>query len=259
MRSFGFNIRTTRILTGTFICVLGVGAVVWGTLLLPILWSEASPRSIASKLLQGDTFKLQSLFDEANQAEQVAHHSYCDPAALHSLFILRLFIFQISNEPGNRELAGSTYLPLYKATVKSLSCAPADPFAWLALFWLDAGRHGIDDRNTNYLRLSYSLGANEGWISLWRVRLAFLFFERLPTDLANDAVSEFVRLVNSERYRWQIAGIFKDASPLVQSRIIGRLEAATLTSRVAFAKALHDRDMDIEIPGVEKPDVRPWR
>jgi hypothetical protein len=81
----------------------------------------------------------------------------------------------------------------------------------------------------------------------------------LPTDLANDAVSEFVRLVNTERYRWQIAGIFKDASPTIQSRVVDRLENATLTSRVAFAKTLHDQDMDIEIPGVEKPDARPWR
>ena len=56
----------------------------------------------------------------------------------------------------------------------------------------------VQAENANYLRLSYALGPNESWIALWRNRLAFSLFERLPTDLSDDALDEFIKLVDTE-------------------------------------------------------------
>ena len=130
---------------------------------------------------------------------------------------------------------------------------------WLTLFWLDAIKHGLDINNANYLRLSYTLGPNEAWIALWRIRLAFQLFEKLPPDLSGDAIDEFIMLVNTGQLYWQTAGIFRDAPPAIQNRIVEKLNTLNVRFRRLFARTLQDRGVDVTIPGVETPDVRPWR
>ena len=246
-------------LTRILVCLLGVGAIGWGLFALPLFWQESSFRSVAAKLLQGDSFKPQLVSDEAQKAEKAAQYQFCNPDALRSLFVLRLFILTGAIETANRELAAASYTPLDEAARQALACAPVDSFVWLALFWLDAGKYGLNARNASYLRLSYVLGRNEGWIALWRVRLALLLFERLPADLATDAVDDFINLVNTGQMYGKTATIFKDASPAIQSRIVEQLKGTRIAARQIFARELHYRGMDIEIPGLEKPAARPWR
>jgi hypothetical protein len=162
-------------------------------------------------------------------------------------------------EAADQPLVSSSYDPLYDAGRRVLACAPADSLVWLTLFWLDTGKRGLTDQNASYLRLSYALGRNEGWIAEWRLRLALLLFKQLPPDLSNDAVDDFVNLVSTGQYYWQAAGMFIDARPLVQYRIIDRMKTANIALRQAFARTLHERGMDIDIPGVERPAPRPWR
>ena len=150
-------------------------------------------------------------------------------------------------------------IPLYNAARKALTCAPTDSFLWLTLFWLDAVKHGLEQNNANYLRLSYALGPNEAWIAMWRIRLAFQLFEKLPPDLSADAIDEFIMLVNTGQLYWQTAGMFRDVSPVIQNSIVEKLKTLNVSFRRAFARTLHDRGVDVTIPGVETPDVRPWR
>jgi hypothetical protein len=250
---------TANRLTRVFVCLLGAGAIAWGGFALPLFWQEASPRSTATKILQGNSFKLQSLVAQAHQAETATHYRFCNPVALHSVFVLQLSILNQAIEAANQPLGESPYHPVSDAAQRALACAPTDSFVWLTLFWLDAGQHGLNRDNTNYLRLSYDFGRNEGWIALWRFRLALLFFERLPPDLASDALDDFINLMETGQYYWPTAGIFIDASPGIQSRIVERLKTADLATRQAFARTLHDRGMDVAIPGVEQPEARPWR
>lgn len=255
----GVWIRATHNPTRIVICLLGLAAIAWGVFELPSFWQEASPRSIASRLLQGETFKTQLLLSDAQQAEDTDRQPFCDPTMLRSLVALRLFVLNESIAAANQALVDSSYDPVYNATRKALTCAPTDSFLWLTLFWLDAIKHGLDPNNANYLRLSYALGPNEAWIALWRIRLALLLFEKLPPDLAGDAIVEFVMLVNTGQLYWQTAGMFRDAPPIIQNRIVEQLKTSNVTLRRAFARTLHDRGVDVIIPGVEMPDVRPWR
>jgi len=258
MTSASVPLGTTNKLTRSFVCLLGVGAIVWGLFVLPLFWQEASPRSVATKLLyDDDSFRLQSLFDEAQQAEKSAQHSFCVPTALHSLFVLRLFILNRAFAESNQSLVESSYDSPLDAARNALNCTPADSFIWLTLFWLDAGKYGVNARNANYLRLSYAWGPNEGWIALWRVRLALLLFERLPPDLSNRAVDDFINLVNTGALYLQTAGIFKNASPAAQNRIVEQFGAVKLVKRQLFAATLRDEGVDADIPGVVKP-ARPW-
>jgi hypothetical protein len=259
MKSSGVRMRATYNLTRVVICLLGIAAIAWGVFELPLFWQEATPRLVASKLLQGETFKTQLLLSQAQLAEDADRQPFCDPSRLRSLVALRLFILNESIAAANQTLIASSYEPVYNAARKALTCAPTDSFLWLTLFWLDGIKHGLEQSNANYLRLSYALGPNEAWIALWRIRLAFRLFEKLPPDLSADAIDDFIMLVKTGQLYWQTAGMFKDASPVIQNRIVEQLKTSNVTFRRAFARTLHDRGTDVIIPGVETPDVRPWR
>jgi hypothetical protein len=99
--------------------------------------------------------------------------------------------------------------------------------------------------------MSYRLGANEGWIALKRNHFAFSIFEQLPPDLAEDALNEFARLLESGFYD-QAAEIFIGPASHVRDRILARLTGVRQRDRDFFERALNRRDYDIAIPGAEK-------
>jgi len=107
--------------------------------------------------------------------------------------------------------------------------------------------------------LSYALGPNEGWISLWRNRLALALFARLPADLANDAIDEFIKLVDTGQLYSETASIFASAAPPIQSRIVEHLKTAKAVPRQLFARALYDRGLDISIPDTTRPSLPSWQ
>ena len=252
----GLPASAAKYLTRAVICLFGLAAIVWGALTFPLFWQQVVPKSVAAKLLQGQTFKTQWLLTEAEQAEAADRRSSCNPTALHDAVILRLAIL---NGSANREIADAAYQTVYAAARRALSCAPADPFVWLTLFWLDAAKHGFNPDNANYLRLSYALGPNESWIALWRNRLAFALFEQLPADLSDDAIEEFIKLVDTRRLYWETAKIFESAPVIGQNRIVEHLKTANAISRQAFAEVLHRKGLDVSIPGESQTEARPWK
>ena len=142
----GVRIAATHFLARTFICLLGLGAVAWGGFALPLFWQQASVNRVASELLQGHAFKMQWLLDEARQVEAAEPSSFCNPTALHNLVVLRLAIL---NEAIAAPTIRSSIRPMIRYMMRReghSSCAPADPFVWLTLFWLDAGKRGFDVR-----------------------------------------------------------------------------------------------------------------
>jgi hypothetical protein len=254
----GVRVATASILVRAFTCLLGVGALAWGGSLLPLFWRQAPLNQVASELLEGHTFKMQSLADEARQIEATEQSSFCNSAGSHDAVVLRLAILNQAIAAKNRKLIDAAYNALLDSTRRALSCAPADSFAWLTLFWLDAAKRGLQPDNVDYLRLSYALAPNEGWIALPRNRLAMAVFKQLPSDLSSDAIDEFVRLVDAGSLYSETAAIFAGAAPAVQNRIVAQLKSANAVSREYFAIALYERGLDIEIPGVVKA-TRPWQ
>lgn len=226
--------------------------------MLPRFRQQTLPKMTAARILEGRTFKVQLLLDEARQAAAASGYPICEPAALHNLVILRLAILSASIAPG-RSFDKSSYDMLNKADREALSCAPSDAFAWLTLFWLDVVKNGFSPNNANYLRLSYALGPHESWISLWRNRLSFSLFERLPPDLADDAIDEFINLVDTRRLYGETARTFAVAPVGAQTRIVEHLQTANPISRRAFATALYERGINVLIPGEIPPEARPWR
>jgi hypothetical protein len=254
MKPGGFG--AGRVLARTFTCLLGLAAIAWGVFALPLFWRQAPLDRVASAILQGHTFATPLLMDEAGHLEATMKSSLCNPAALHDAAAIRLAILDNQLAEHDKTLT-SAYGALYRATRAALSCAPADSFEWLTLFWLDLSGHGFTEKNAVLLRLSYALGPNEGWIALRRNRLAIALFPRLPPDLANDVVNEFVKLVNTGALYPETVAIFSRATPSVQQRLADALGSAKRVPREVFTRAIYDKGININIPGMEKPS-RPW-
>ena len=126
--------------------------------------------------------------------------------------------------------------------------------------WLDDAKEGFRSVQIQYLRLSYQLGPNEGWIAGRRSRLALATFERLPPDLAETATCEFARLVDG----WLGLSECRCAlhrAWLADPRSNARQPLGNVgeRQRKAFAKALYTQGYDVVVPEVDAPDARPWR
>jgi hypothetical protein len=253
----GVRIAAAHFLARTSICLLALGAVAWGASVLPLFWQQATLDRVAGELLQGRAFKMQTFLDQARQVETAEQSSFCNPTALHDAVVLRLAIFSKAIAATTQPLIDSTYTQLHDATTTALSCAPADSFAWLTLFWLSVRKNGFSLENAKYLRLSHALGPNEGWIALWRVRLTLSLFSQLPGDLSDQAIGDFIKLVDA--FIPETAAIFANAAPAAQSRIIDQLKTVKLIPRQVFARSLYDGGWDVKDLDVEMPGNRPWR
>jgi hypothetical protein len=248
----------TYALTQTFVCLLGLGAIAWGAFLFPLFWQQAQDNRVASEILKGRAFKFQSLLDEARHVAAAEQTSYCNATLLHDAFVVRFAALDRAIVTANQAHIESAYAPLYDATRTALACSPADAFEWLTLFWLEVGKHGYEPDYADYLRMSYALGPNEGWIALWRSRLALALFERLPADLSNDAIEDFINLLDTGQLYPQTVAIFAAATPEAQSRIVDRLKSASAIPRQAFARMLYDKGVEVAIPGTDARPTRPW-
>jgi hypothetical protein len=141
--------------------------------------------------------------------------------------------------------------------LKSLANAPTDPFLWTILFWLENTQNGFKRARLNYLQMSYLLGPNEGWIAVKRNRLAVAIFPSFPPDIAENAVSEFSRLIGS--------GFFVEAADIlggpgwpIRETLLSGLKDVDELNRQTFAKIVYSLGYDVMVPGIDRPDWRPW-
>ena len=138
--------------------------------------------------------------------------------------------------------------------------APSDVFLWFALFLADSARNDSSAERLPYLRMSYELGTNEGWIAVMRNRLALALYPELPPDLAEAATSEFLGLVRSELYDAAADTIAGPGWP-IRDVLLTRLRELSERNRRDFAAVLNRRELeeDVPIPGIDLPPRRPWQ
>lgn len=238
-------------------CIVGIGAILWGSSVFSSFRKDTSLHHVASEYLLGRGFGDKVIQDELKQVASAAPSLTCNPTELHDEVILHLAVFNNALGGLNRSALNLDFAALQNSTRRALSCEPFDSFSWLTLFWLDSTQHGINPRNLTYLRLSYALGPNEGWIATWRNRLAIPNFAKLPPDLGEKALEEFVKLVDAGYLYSEAATIFASATPAVRQSLIERVKLANDVQRQIFARILYDKGFDVIIPGVTKP-ARPW-
>jgi hypothetical protein len=222
---------------------------------MPVFARQAPIERVAAQVVNGDPFKSEVLTTLIPQVEAAEREERCRPAALHGAAIIRTRIAeQALYDGGNID---ASLLSLSDSIHRSLACSPADPFLWFVLYWVETNRNGFQADYLNYLRLSYQLGPYESWIALKRNRYALAVFQRLPPDLAQKTITEFAKLLDTGFYADTVA-IFTGPGWRERGLLLPRLKDVAERHRQAFASALYKLGYDVDVPGIARPDPRPW-
>jgi hypothetical protein len=248
----------SKIVARIFMVILGSAAIFWGVEMLPIFWRQAPIEGTARLITFGDSFKSQALIDLLPAIQRVEQAEGCSPAALRAVAIIRARMTDDIILSGQREQLDASFDSLRDAIRRSLACSPAEPFLWLVLYWVENARNGLNPENMKYLRMSYSLGPNEGWITLKRNPLALAVFDELPADLADLSIAEFANLLDSGFVR-EAVQIFEGPGWRIRDRILPRLRKVSQIHRESFALTLYHDGFDVDVPGVDKTYQHPWR
>jgi hypothetical protein len=237
---------------------LGAGAIAWAMLTLPTFWREASIERVADQVIAGDTFVGEGLTPMLAAVEANEASDRCLPPARRAAAIIRVRLAEEAMAAAESDRIDAALGALRDSIRGSLACSPADSFLWLVLFWVENARDGFSPAHFAYLRMSYALGPNEGWIALKRSPLALALYARLPPDLADKAAAEFVGLIDSGFVR-QAAGFLTASAWPHRDALLPRLQALPTFRREALARAVADIGYVIDIPGVKRAEPRPWR
>ena len=249
----GFGTVLARIV----IAIFGGIAIAWGLATIPIFWREAPIEYIARHIIRGEPYKIEVLLRQIPAVEAVESSTFCRPIALWSAAIIRIRITEqdISNED-EKPIDAVTTRKLDNYIRGSLSCSAADPFLWLSLYWVETTQSRSKHEYSKYLRMSYQLGTNEGWIAIKRNPVAFANYEELPPDIATKVITEFLTLIDSGFYE-QAVDILSGPAWRLHDVILGKVATLSRRSRAAFARSAYDRGLDVKMPGIELPYSKP--
>jgi hypothetical protein len=247
----------SRSLLALFNIAIGLAAIAWGIATYQTFWRELAIGPTAAAIVNRAGFKAGALTPLIPAVERIEQASYCHPRALQDAAIIRLRLAEDAIDTAERDALDGRLGTLDRDIRHSLACAPTDAFLWMVLAWLDGVREGFRNEQFTYLRLSYRLGPNEGWIAARRNRFALATFTRLPTDLADAAVHEFARMVDSWVY-WDAIAIFTGPGWPIREQLLASLKEVGQRQREAFYTQLYTEGYKIAVPGVAPRDPRPW-
>ncbi len=240
-----------------FVVILGGVAIVWGVHCFPIFWKQAAIEHIAQRIIRGEPYKIEVFSQEMPVIEDAENSTTCRPIALWSSSIIWLrMVEEDSRNEQQKPVNVSLLNRLDNSIQRSLSCSVAEPFLWLVLYWVESTKKNVKGDYAKYLKMSYQLGPNEGWIALKRNPVAFANYERLPPDLQSDVITEFLALIGSGFYQ-QAADIFSGPAWRLRNTILPQFANLPRRNQEDFVRTVRERGIDAKIPGIESPSQRP--
>lgn len=248
---------------GVWLCVLrgltavfGICSIAWAFFFVTVNRGEGPLMGAAGDILRGETFGSAKLSELKQQLDTTTigelRSATSDDVAVIRLRLLEMKLTEGAIQAGSPDLA-----ELDAAFATALSRNPNNSFLWFADYWLARVRSDASNYAVRSLRMSYKTGPNEAWIAQRRNPVALADFSSLPGDLVEQAVSEFVRLVQS--------GLSQDAANILagpgwplHQQLLSRLAPLDEADRYAMARELAHKNLDgASVPGV--PDERPSR
>lgn len=235
----------------------GIVAAVCAGYILPTLENHAPIEVLAKRVKSRENYQSAALSGFNASASVWSDRKWQHPSVLASKAVIDLRLLERAMALSDTGKVDELFAETETAIERSLATAPADPFLWTVYFWVENNRLGFRRRHLEYLKMSYELGPSEGWVAVSRARFALALFRVLPPELADAAVAEFSRLVRSRFYRAAIDLLSRQSEPLA-SRLLASLSSVEFDDRQNFARAAYRAGYDWQVPGIEKPEWRPW-
>jgi hypothetical protein len=247
--------RLFQIALRSLVVLSAAACVAWGYTVLPAFVQRYNIQRIAPQVIGGQSFDADFLTSLLPQAPASAES--CQASLLNATAIVRLRLFESATAQADRKLAADRTRSLREAVRGALSCSPTQPFLWLLQYWLEVRENGFSKRALQHLGMSYTLGPNEGWISVKRNGLSLAIFDQLPEDIKTQVVLEFASLVRSVFYPEAFASL---SGPGWAQRevLIAALADIPENRRDEFSRYLRTEGIYLDIPGVASVERRPW-
>lgn len=243
----------TRLLVGSF----AILATAWVFVVVPVFWRQSPVENTAKHIIAEDSFKPEALTSIKSTYSDLGTLQAGRASVLSAAAVINLRLLEQAIALSDLKNLDGLMLETDRMIRQSLADAPADPFLWAVLFWLENTRNGFNLARLDYLKMSYLVGPNEGWIGVKRNRLSLAIYSSLTPDLAENAVSEFAHLVDSNYYGAAV-DILEGPGWPVRDILMSGLKDVDDISRQTFAKVIYRRGLDLTVPGVERPEWRPW-
>jgi len=251
--SFSVSSIAARSLVGGFASL----AITWVFFVVPVFWRQSPVENIARHIIAENSFKTESLTSIKSTYSDLERLQGGRASVLSAAAVINLRLLEQAITRSDLKNLDSLMIETDGMIRQSLADAPADPFLWTVLFWLENTRNGFNPARQGYLKMSYSAGPNEGWIAVKRNRIALAIYPSLTPDLAENAVSEFAHLVGSN-YFGAAADILEGPGWPIREVLMSGLKDVDDISRQTFAKVIYRRGLDLSVPGVARPEWRPW-
>ena len=235
-----------------FIVALGICSIAWAVAVLPPYRTEALFVGIAQRILSGEKFNANQL---GVVKDQVAG-ARLEGSVLSSFAVIRLELFEHELKAGGGQPPAMDIADLRAVVSGALAQNPTNSFMWLIGYWLDGLYSDERKSDLNLLRMSYWFGPNEAWIAAKRNPLSMRIISSLPAELAEQAILDFVGLINARLYS-EAANILVGPGWVIRERLLSRLVDVDEENRRLFARALASKDVEgITVPGLSE---RPFR
>ena len=238
------------------IAVFGICSIAWAVFSITVYRAEAPFAGASGDILRGESFDSAKLSELKQQLDSTPADRL-RPVALVDVAVIRLRLLEIKMTEGATWEESPEFADVEAAFVAALSKNPSNSFLWSADYWVGRVRGDATDGGIKLLRMSYETGPNEAWVAQRRNPVALGNFSSLPQDLAEHALSEFARLVQSGLYR-DAANILAGPGWPVRQQLLSRLAPLDEADRFAMARELNYRQLDgVSVPGIERPS-RPF-
>jgi hypothetical protein len=233
------------------VAAFGVFSVAWALQVISIYRVSQPIDDKANAMLSGEIFnssKVRFFRDSLSATPD----DLLDPSGRTSLAVIRLLLLESRLKSERHNVSLSDYDQVQANIDAALARTPSNALMWFAAFWLENVRIGPGVRLQNLLRMSYLSGPNEGWIAIGRNSQSLSVFDRLPRDLSEEVLEEFVGLVRSGLYD-EAEKILEGPGSAVRDQLLGRLIKLDDGTRRLFAKDLAAKGLDgLTVPGLDK-------
>jgi hypothetical protein len=246
--------RTALVGTRIVVALVGFSAIAWAVCVSSIVRLDSYVVKTAARVISGSSFGKDAWDSIELRFKDVSDQSI-KPSSLKGLMIIHLRDVEtrLAREP--RQQVQPQLFELAGLTKDALRNTPTDGFLWLTLCWISEQVDESAEHRWRFLRSSYRMSPNEGWIGLKRNPFALGRFAVLPGDLAEDAVQELMHLVRS-RLHSEVADIIAGPGSPARKQVMDRLRTLDQADRIILAGILSRKDgfedaakeLDVEPP-----------